>query len=246
MKKREFEKGTVLVVDDQPEEVNALISSLQASGLTILVVQPGEQAIALAEQFKPDMILLNVLIPGMDGFEICRRLRAHEATQDIPVIFMTSSSETVDKVKEFEVGGVDYLTKPLQPKEVVARVTAHLTIRKLQQQLQEHHVLVEEEQKRFRQSRKSTMEAEQEPLRRESMPPRSTIPDKEQVARIVDQMSEQHDQEELNFREAVEAYEKRLIAKALEQHRNNMAKTAANLGIPLRTLYRKIKNYRLL
>jgi CheY-like chemotaxis protein/DNA-binding protein Fis len=246
MKMNDIEKGTVLVVDDQPEEMNVLISSLQACGLTILVVQQGEQAIALAEQFKPDMILLNVLIPAMDGFEICRRLKAHEATQDIPVIFMTSSSETVDKVKGLEVGGVDYLTKPLQPKEVVARVTAYLTIRKLQEQLQEYHPLEEKHHERFHQSRKRTTEEEQEPLWRESMPPRSTIPDKKQVARIVNQMSEQHDQEELNFREAVEAYEKRLIAKALEQHRNNMAKTATNLEIPLRTLYRKIKKYRLL
>jgi DNA-binding NtrC family response regulator len=107
----------------------------------------------------------------------------------------------VAKAKGFEVGGMDYLTKPFQPKEVIARVTAYLTVRKLRQQLQEQHVVVEGEQKR---------------------------------------------QEELNFREAVEAYEKGLIAEALEQNLDNTAKTAASLGIPLRTLYRKIKKYRLL
>jgi DNA-binding response OmpR family regulator len=195
------EKGSVLVVDDQPEDMKVLISSLQECGLTILVARQGEHAIDLAAQFTPDVILLDVRIPGMEGFETCHRLKSHETTQDIPIIFLMPSSETVPKAKGFEVGGMDYLTKPFQPEEVIARVTAYLTIRKLQQQLQEQHVVVEEEQKW---------------------------------------------QGELNFREAVEAYEKRLIAKALEQNLDNMAKTAAGLDIPLRTLYRKIKKYRLL
>jgi DNA-binding response OmpR family regulator len=201
MKTSDFEKGTVLVVDDQPEDMKVLIASLQECGLTILVARQGEHAIDLAAQFTPDVILLDVRIPGMEGFETCRRLRSHETTHDIPIIFLMASSETVAKAKGFEAGGMDYLTKPFQPEEVIARVTAYLTIRKLQQQLQEQHVVVEEEQKR---------------------------------------------QEELNFREAVESYEKRLIAEALEQNLDNMAKTAAGLGIPLRTLYRKIKKYQLL
>jgi DNA-binding response OmpR family regulator len=201
MKTNDIEKGTVLVVDDQAEDMKVLISSLQACGLTILVARQGEHAIDLAAQFTPDVILLDVRMPDMEGFETCRRLRAHETTQAIPIIFMMASSETVAKAKGFEVGGMDYLTKPFQPEEVIARVTAHLTIRKLRQQIQEHHGLVEEEQTR---------------------------------------------QEELNFREAVEVYEKRLIATALEQNFDNMAKTATRLGIPLRTLYRKIKKYQLL
>jgi len=191
MKTNDIEKGTVLIVDDQPEDMQVLISSLQACGLAILVSRQGEHAIALAEQFTPDVILLDVPMPGLDGFETCRRLRAYEATHAIPIIFMLASSETVDKTKGFEVGGMDYLTKPFQPREVMARVTAYLTIRKLQQQLQEHPA-------------------------------------------------------ELNFREAVETYEKRVIANALGQNLDNTAKTAASLGMPLRTLYRKIKKYRLL
>jgi DNA-binding response OmpR family regulator len=201
MKTNNVEKGTVLVVDDQPEDMKVLISSLQECGLTILVARQGEHAIDLAAQFTPDVILLDVRMSGMDGFETCRRLRSHETTHDIPIIFLIAPSETVAKAKGFEVGGMDYLTKPFQPKEVIARVTAYLTVRKLRQQLQEQHVVVEGEQKR---------------------------------------------QEELNFREAVEAYEKGLIAEALEQNLDNTAKTAASLGIPLRTLYRKIKKYRLL
>jgi len=246
MKANNIEKGVVLVVDDQPEEVNVLISSLQECGLTILVVQQGEQAIALAEQFKPDMILLNMLIPAMDGFEIYRRLKAHEVTQAIPIIFMTAPSETVDQVNGLEVGGVDYLSKPLRPQEVVARVNAYLTIRKLQQQLQEHHPLEEKQQERFHQSRKRMTEEEQEPLRTESMSLSSTTPDKELTERRIRQMSAEQDQKKLNFHEAVEVYEKQLIVNALEQNLDNTAKTAASLELPLRTLYRKIKKYRLL
>jgi DNA-binding response OmpR family regulator len=155
----------------------------------------------LAAQFTPDVILLDVRMPDMEGFETCRRLKAHARTHTIPIIFLMASSATVDHAKGFAVGGMDYLTKPFQPEEVMARVSVHLTIRKLQQQLQQHHVLVEEAPKR---------------------------------------------QEALNFREVVETYEKRLIARALAQNRDNMAQTAANLGMPLRTLYRKIKKYRLL
>ena len=197
MKANAIKKGIVLIVDDHPEDLDVLIASLQTCGLTILVAPQGEHALDLAEQFRPDVILLDVQMPDMEGFETRIRLKANNATRDISVIFMMASSEMVDTTKGLEVGGLDYLTKPFLPQEVIARDP---TIRKLQQQLQKQHGLVKEEQKR---------------------------------------------QEELNFREAVEAYEKRLIAKALEQNLDNMAKTAARLGIPLRTLYRKIKKYQL-
>ncbi|MBD3307730.1 response regulator [candidate division KSB3 bacterium] len=209
MKTSDIEQGTVLVVDEQPEDMKVLIASLQACGLTILVARQGEHALDLAAQFTPDLILLDVRMPGMEGFEICRQLKAHETTRNIPIIFLITPSESLDKTKGFEVGGMDYLTKPFQPEEVIARVSAHVTIRKLQQQL------------------------------------KSSIPDTDQMAQLVNQMREQHEQKALNFREAVEAYEKHLIVGALAQNRDNMAKTAASLDIPLRTLYRKIKKYRL-
>ncbi len=132
----ELTQSTVLVVDDTPENLNVLITYLDKRGLTILVAQNGEKALALVEQFMPHLILLDVMMPGIDGFETCRRLKEHEATREIPVIFMTALSNTVDKVKGFEVGGVDYITKPFQHEEVLARVTTHLMIRRLQNQLQ--------------------------------------------------------------------------------------------------------------
>ena len=121
MKMSDVEKDTVLVVDDQPEDIQVLILALQECGLTILVARQGEHAIDLAAQFTPDVILLDVRIPGMEGFETCRRLKANAATRNIPVIFMTALGNTEDIVRGFEVGGVDYIIKPIRVEEVLAR-----------------------------------------------------------------------------------------------------------------------------
>jgi len=103
----------------------------------VLVAIDGESAIEQAEFAKPDLILLDVIMPGINGFDTCKLLKKNAATRSIPVIFMTALSETVDKVRGFEVGAVDYVTKPLQHEEVLARGTAHLTIQNLQRKLQD-------------------------------------------------------------------------------------------------------------
>jgi len=102
-----------------------------------IIARDGETGLERAKFSRPDLILLDVLMPGMNGFETCRRLKADEATRDIPVLFMTVLSETSDKLKGFEAGGVDYVTKPIQEEEVLARVTAHLDLRNLQKRLEE-------------------------------------------------------------------------------------------------------------
>ncbi len=136
-------KSTVLIVDDHPNNLDVLITYLDKSDLIIFVARDGEEALELAAQSAPDLILLDVMMPGIDGFETCRRLKQHDATRDIPVIFMTALSMTGDKIKGFEAGGVDYITKPLQHEEVLARVNTHLMIRKLQQDLQEQNQTLE-------------------------------------------------------------------------------------------------------
>jgi signal transduction histidine kinase len=128
-------RSNILIVDDVPENLKVLMTFLQGVGFGIHVAQNGEDAISLLEQFTPDLILLDVLMPGIDGFETCRRLKQKKETQEIPVIFMTALSETVDKVKGFEAGGVDYITKPLHQQEVLARVNTHLSLRKVQKDL---------------------------------------------------------------------------------------------------------------
>ena len=144
MSTQEPSKSTVLVVDDNPTNLQVLLESLRQTGFKILVARSGESAIQQAEYGKPDVILLDVMMPGMDGFETCRRLKTREALKDVPVIFMTALTETSDKIKGFQAGGVDYITKPLHHEEVLARVATHLTMRRMQQQLQEQHLLLQE------------------------------------------------------------------------------------------------------
>src|SRR5919199_4012266 len=152
------EKGVILIVDDTPSNLEVLLDFLEDSGFKVLVAEDGESAIEGAEYAPPDLILLDILMPGIDGFETCRRLKAKEATQDIPVIFMTALTETVDKVRGLSLGAVDYITKPLQHEEVLARITLHLNLRNLTKTLQEQNLLLEEE---IRERKRSEEEREQ-------------------------------------------------------------------------------------
>ncbi len=125
----------ILIVDDNPTNLAVIVDYLEDYGLTILVSQDGESSLKRAEYAKPNIILLDVLMPGIDGYETCRLLKKNPQTQDIPVIFMTALSSTEDKIKGFEVGAVDYVTKPFQPEEVLARIKLHLQLRFMTQSL---------------------------------------------------------------------------------------------------------------
>ncbi|MEC4819655.1 MAG: response regulator, partial [Scytonema sp. PMC 1069.18] len=136
-------KGVILIVDDTPTNLKILFDFLVNSGFKVLIAEDGESAIARAEYAPPDLILLDVLMPGMDGFETCRHLKANELTKEIPVIFMTALSDTVDKVKGLRLGAVDYITKPLQHEEVLARIELHLRLQNLTQQTREQAALLD-------------------------------------------------------------------------------------------------------
>lgn len=144
------EKSHVLLVDDTPENLQVLIEAFKEHQIEIAVAQSGEETLEITSLFQPDIILLDVMMPGMDGFETCRRLKHAEGTRDIPVIFMTALTDTAHKMKGFEVGGVDYVTKPFHAEEVLARVNAHLLIRKQYQQLQEQNMLISEQREQLR------------------------------------------------------------------------------------------------
>jgi DNA-binding response OmpR family regulator/DNA-binding CsgD family transcriptional regulator len=115
----------VLIVDDMPDNLSMLHDALDEAGYMVLVATNGESAIQRARQGVPAVILLDAMMPGMDGFEVCRRLKADYATQHIPVIFMTGLSETEHVVTAFQAGGTDYVTKPIKPVEVLARIASH-------------------------------------------------------------------------------------------------------------------------
>ncbi len=138
------EKATILIVDDNPTNLNILIDYLNEAGFKILIAESGERALYQTAHVQPDLILLDVMMPGLDGFETCRRLKDNETTRDIPVIFITALSETEDKIKGFKAGGVDYITKPFQQEEVLARVTTHITNRNLRKVLEAHNAELQE------------------------------------------------------------------------------------------------------
>lgn len=132
----------ILLVDDTPTNLAVLSESIQDQGWVTLFATDGETAIEQAEYAKPDLILLDVMMPGIDGFETCARLKAIPSMSDIPIIFMTALSDTVDKVKGLKLGAVDYITKPFQQEEVVARVAMQLRLHHMNQQLEKQNDLL--------------------------------------------------------------------------------------------------------
>jgi len=120
-------KDTLLVVDDTPETLGFLTDTLDGAGFTVLIATDGESALALVDQITPDLVLMDALMPGMDGFETCRRLKNEKLLSHVPVVFMTGLSETEHVVQGLAAGGVDYVTKPIIVEELLARIRVHLT-----------------------------------------------------------------------------------------------------------------------
>jgi signal transduction histidine kinase len=127
----------ILVVDDNPANTKVLFDVLREAGHRVLVAKSGEVALERLQSARPNLILLDVMMPGIDGFETCRRLKSDEMTRSIPVIFMTALSEVEDKTQGFNLGAVDYITKPFQQQEVLARVQLHLQLYSLTQDLEQ-------------------------------------------------------------------------------------------------------------
>ncbi|HEY9811340.1 MAG TPA: adenylate/guanylate cyclase domain-containing protein [Halomicronema sp.] len=144
--------ATILVVDDTPDNIRLLTAILTRKGYQVRKALNGQRALATVEEEPPDLILLDVMMPEMDGYEVCEKLKASPKTCSIPVIFLSALDNVADKVKAFDVGGVDYITKPFHNKEVLARVANHLTIKSQQKilekqtkQLEEKNALLETE-----------------------------------------------------------------------------------------------------
>ncbi|MBE9228850.1 hybrid sensor histidine kinase/response regulator [Phormidium sp. LEGE 05292] len=135
----------LLLVDDSPDNLRLLSLMLTENGYKTRKVINGERALQAVEVITPDLILLDINMPDMNGYEVCRRLKQSDKTRDIPVIFISALDDVFDKVKAFQAGGVDYITKPFQIEEVLARVNTHLNIRKLQKQLQQQNSQLQEE-----------------------------------------------------------------------------------------------------
>jgi signal transduction histidine kinase len=130
--------GTILVVDDNPTNIQVLFDVLSEFGYRVAIAKSGEAALQRLQSYQPDLILLDVMMPGIDGFETCQRLKADPVTRNIPVIFMTALSDSVDKVKGLSLGAVDYITKPIQHEEALARIRIHLQLRDAQKRLEQN------------------------------------------------------------------------------------------------------------
>lgn len=156
-------KANILVVDDTVDNVRVLSQMLAGEGYKVLKALSGKMALMACQSNPPDLILLDVMMPEMDGYEVCSRLKAEDKTREIPVIFLSALSDVGDKVKAFEAGGVDYITKPFQDAEVFSRVKTHLKLSQLQVSLQEQNSLLEEEIKE-RQKAKEALEISKEKL----------------------------------------------------------------------------------
>jgi DNA-binding NarL/FixJ family response regulator len=124
---RKKERDIVLVVDDSPNTLSVLTDAIEEAGMTVLVAREGDHALSIVEKVTPDVILMDAVMPGTDGFETCRRLKQNRALAHVPVIFMTGLSDTEHIVEGLEAGGVDYVTKPIVAGELLARIRVHLT-----------------------------------------------------------------------------------------------------------------------
>ena len=135
----------ILLVDDNPINLQVLMETLQERGSRLLIAKDGKAALDITRKTTPDLILLDIMMPEMDGYEVCQHLKADSATARIPVIFLSAMDRTEDKVSGLKLGAVDYITKPFQPEEVLARVDTHLTIHRLQREVQEQRDQLEHE-----------------------------------------------------------------------------------------------------
>ena len=154
MTKKNNSKGSILVVDDTQQNVQILSQMLRQENYTVFAAFDGADALRLLEKRTPDLILLDVMMPGMNGFEVCEKIKSNPETSFIPVIFLSALSDTESKIHAFDAGGVDYITKPFQHREVMARVELHLSIQRLQNEKESFISQLQEKQTHLEQLNK--------------------------------------------------------------------------------------------
>ena len=132
-----MKSDTVFLIDDNPKNLQVAANMLRLANYKVLIADSGKEGLAKIEKYMPDIILLDIMMPVMDGYEVCMKLKSNEKTKDIPVIFLTAKTETESIAKGFEAGGVDYITKPFNSKELLARIQIHVTLQKQKTMLRE-------------------------------------------------------------------------------------------------------------
>jgi signal transduction histidine kinase len=153
-------KGTILIIDDNPSNLNLLSNMLKDNGYEVFPAISGALALQFLRSFFPDLILLDIKMPGMDGYKVCSRLKANEQTRGIPVIFVSALGEVIDKVRAFGAGGVDYIIKPFHFEEVLARIDTHITLRAMQRRQEERNEQLQREIAERRRAEEKLRESE--------------------------------------------------------------------------------------
>ncbi len=143
------QKMKILIVDDTKANVDVLSETLTEQGFEILVALSGEMALKVLKKARPDLILLDIMMPGIDGYEVCRQVKGDDATKDIPIIFLTAKTENEDIVKGFKLGAIDYVTKPFQHEELIARVETQISLRIAQREKEELLLKIAESEKTY-------------------------------------------------------------------------------------------------
>ena len=152
----------ILIIDDNPVNLGVLGDHLRQRGFKVIAAQDGEEGLERAAVVKPDLIVLDIMMPGINGLEACRRLKASDVTREIPVIFKTSLTDTATKIAGFEAGGVDYVTSPIQIEEVMARVQTHLSLRTVQKRLEQQNLALQQEMEVRQRAEKALEQARDE------------------------------------------------------------------------------------
>jgi len=165
----ENSKGNILVVDDNPANLRLLTELLTKNGYEVRPAPNGTIALRTVVSTQPDLILLDIMMPDLDGYEVCRRLKASERNRDIPVIFISAIKDSIDKVKAFSVGGIDYITKPFESNEVLARIKTHLAIRMMHKTLTEQNIQLQQEITERRQFEKELLQTRTKLVQSEKM-----------------------------------------------------------------------------
>ena len=162
MPREKMEETRILIVDDNSTNLKVLMQVLEAADYSVLVATSGERALHIAAQASPDLILLDVMMPGMDGYEVCRRLKQDVSTQAIPVIFITAFDQTEGVMAGFDAGGVDYIPKPFRQEEVLARVQTHLSLYRLTRELEEKNTALEKKNQQLKEIHEQLEEAQRQ------------------------------------------------------------------------------------
>ena len=155
-------KGSVLIIDDNPDNLRLLTAMLTDKGYKVRPAPSGSLALQSVRSTLPDLVLLDIKMPEMDGYEVCRRLKADERNRDVPVLFISALTEVTDKIKGFGVGGVDYITKPFQHEEVLARVETHVSLSRANKRIEEQNLRLQRETMERKQAEKELKKSHDE------------------------------------------------------------------------------------